>query len=190
MKVRVAPKFVLPLLLTVASGVAGAACVPVVGTVKLAVDATCQIGSQVPAGTQLAGQCFSVQLSLAGLPVATGYAGTTVEPLVSLVPGAGSTLSPAMIPTATATPAPRQIIQTARSAVSLGHGANRTTIYTTDVIVIQPSATSPLPKAVFEQIVIDDTNHVGAYANVRGHLNVLGNSIGQLAPVTGQLCLP
>ena len=30
MKVRVAPKFFLPLLLSVASGVAGAACVPVV----------------------------------------------------------------------------------------------------------------------------------------------------------------
>jgi len=190
MNASLASRLLVPLLLSVGPGLAGAACVPVVGTVRLAVDTACQIGGAVPAGTQLAGECFSVQLALLGFPLATGFAGTTVEPLASLVPGAGATMTPAMIPAPTATPAPRQIIQTARSAVSLGSGSSRTTIYTTDVIVIQPSATSPLPKAVLEQVLIAGTNGQGAYAGISGHLNVLGNSIGQNAPVAGQLCLP
>ena len=58
------------------------------------------------------------------------------------------------------------------------------------MIVMQmvPTAAGLVPGAVTEQIVIRDTDKKGAYANVTGHLTVLGNSIDQNAPVVGQIC--
>lgn len=194
MTTRIAPRLLVSLLLTLASGLAGAACVSVVGTVRLVPEFTsCGVADAAKPEwkdlfTKKPAECFTVQLVLAGFPVATGYAGVTAEPVfVDGGPGATPAMgyTPAMIPDAGG--APRQVIQTARSVVSLGLGSRRTTLYTTDVIVAQPNG-QLLPKVVTEQILISDTNHAGAYANVTGHLNVLGNSIGQLAPVVGQIC--
>jgi hypothetical protein len=133
-------------------------------------------------GPQFTGECFSVQLSLFGLPVGNGYAGLRREPILS---AAGNAATPAFIPNDNSQ-SPRQVIQTARSAVSLGLlPARRTTLYTSDVIVIQPTT-----GAVTEQIVITGTDGRGAYANATGHLTVIGSSIGQSAPVMGSICLP
>lgn len=195
MKLRFIPALALPLLLALASTGAGAACVPVVGAVKLLPDTACTIRTVAQPGTPATlfpGDCFSVQLNLAGFPTATGYAGSTVEPLVSMVPGAPATLAPVAVPAAGAA-LPRQIVQTARTTMYIGQGARRTILYTTDVVVIQPqlSATGQLaPKLTTEQILISGTDGKGAYANVSGHLTVMGSTIGKPAPVAGQLCLP
>ena len=190
MSVRIAPKFLLPLLAAVLPAFAdAAACYPVAGTVRLMPDATCAVQSYV-SGAIFDGQCFSVNLSLLGFPNGSGFAGTTTEPLVGAngVP----TLSPAVIPV-DGQQVPRQIVQTARTAVMLGAGKHRTTLYTTDVIVFQPqfSATGQVTPAVTtEQILIAGTDGKGTYAGAKGHLIVLGNSIGVPAPVTGKICLP
>ena len=195
MSIRMTPKFAIPLLLTLASSVAGAACVPVIGTARLLPDAACTIRTVAQPGTPAAlfgGDCFSVQLNLAGFPTATGYAGNTVEPLASLVPGAPATVAPVAV-TAAGSPLPRQIVQTARSSVMLGNGARRTTLYTTDVVVIQPqlSATGQVvPKLMTEQILISGSDGKGAFANVTGHLNVMGTTVGAISAVAGQVCMP
>ena len=52
MNARVVSRVLAPVVLALISGVAGAACVPVLGSVRLLPDASCQInalGSQVPA---------------------------------------------------------------------------------------------------------------------------------------------
>lgn len=190
MTISFASKILLPLAFTLASGVAGAACVPVIGSVKLQPLASCN--GLAPVGdVPFLGQCFSVQLSLLGFPVATGYAGPTSEPIIGAtgVP----TVMPAVIPVSASLPVPRQSIQTARSAVSLGNGANRTTLYSNDVIVAQLKIGEdgqPVPVAVTEQIMITGSDGKGAYSKVTGNLTVAGNSIGMSAPLTGRLCLP
>lgn len=195
MSVRLTPKFVVPLLLTLASGIASAACVPVIGTARLLPDTACTIRGVAQPGvpaTLFGGDCFSVQVNLAGFPAATGYAGSTIEPMASLVPGAPATVAPVAVP-GEASPLPRQIIQTARTTMWLGHGARRTAIYTTDVVVIQPQLTATgqvVPKLTTEQILISGTDGKGAFANVTGHLNVMGTTIGALSGVTGQICMP
>ena len=75
-------------------------------------------------------------------------------------------------------------MQTARSAITLGSGSRRTTLYSSDVTVIQPDFSSGQlePAAVTEQIIITGTDGQGSWANVTGHLTVAGNSIGQPAP--------
>lgn len=189
MKLSTSAKILASVLIGAVPAFASAACVPVVGTVKLQPDASCAInalGSQVPAYQN---QCFSVALSLLGFPAANGYAGVTAEPLAGL---AGTTATPAAVINP-ATQLPRQSIQTARSAVYIGSGAYRTTLYTNDVIVAQvsykPDGSSVLG-AVTEQILITGTDGKGAYSKVTGNLTVLGNSIGTQANVTGKLCLP
>lgn len=188
-------RIAVSLMLVAASGVASAACVPVIGTVKLVPDSACTIRSVAQPGTSslFGTECFSVTLALAGFPVATGYAGTTYEPLVSLVPGAPATVAPVAIPDASGSPVPRQLIQTARTSMVLGNGSRRTTIYSTDVVVIQPqlSATGTLePKMTTEQILLSGTNGQGAYAGVTGYLTVLGSTVGKPSPVAGQICMP
>lgn len=189
MKLSTSAKILASLLLGALPALASAACVPVVGSVKLLPDASCAInalGSQVPAYQN---QCFSVALSLLGFPAASGYAGVTAEPLAGL---AGTTATPAAVINA-ATQLPRQSIQTARSAVSIGSGAYRTTLFTNDVIVAQVTYNadgSTAVGAVTEQILITGTDGKGAYSKVTGNLTVLGNSIGTSANVTGKLCLP
>lgn len=195
MSIRMTSKIALPLLLTFASSVAGAVCVPVIGTARLLPDAACTIRTVAQPGTPASlfgGDCFSVQLSLAGFPAATGYAGNTIEPMASLVPGAPATVAPVAVP-AVGSPLPRQIVQTARTTMWLGHGARRTAIYTTDVVVIQPqlSATGQVvPKLMTEQILISGSDGKGAFANVSGHLNVMGTTVGAPSAVTGQICMP
>ena len=190
MTISFASKILLPLALTLASGVAGAACVPVIGSVKLQPLASCN--GLAPVGdVPFLGQCFSVQLSLLGFPVATGYAGPTSEPIIGAtgVP----TVMPAVIPVSASLPVPRQSIQTARSVVYIGTGKHRTALYSNDVIVAQVKLAadgSMSTGAVTEQILISGSDGKGAYAKVTGHLNVLGNSIGTSASVTGKLCLP
>lgn len=186
----IAPKLLVPFVLSLAAGTAGAACVQVAGTVKLVPDTSCQIATKV-VGPTYVGTCFSVNLALVGLPAASGYAGVTSEALVGAT-GVG-TASPAVIPSDANPMLPRQIVQTARSALTLGKGAAQTTLYSSDVVVIQPSydATGQMtPAAVSEQIVITGSDNKGAYAKVSGNLTVIGNSIGQTVPVLGKLCLP
>ena len=198
MSTRMAPKILVPLLLTIASSLAGAACVPVVGTVRLTPDFACTINQPgVAEGTAAGlfsaqlGECFSVKLNLAGFPAATGYAGLTNEYLA----GVGSaTKTPAAIPEGALDLRPRQIVQTARSAITLGAGSRKTTIYSTDVIVtvpvLAPTGHVVGAKTMTEQLLISGTDQQGAFANVTGVLHVVGSSLGQPAPVLGQICTP
>lgn len=189
---RIAPKILVPLTVSMVAGTASAACVQAAGTVRLIPDASCQIAVQAPGPTYI-GSCFSVNLSIIGLPAATGYAGVTSEALVG-ANGVG-TASPAVIPSDANPAVPRQIVQTARTAITIGRGSHQTTLYTSDVVVIQPTfdATTGqmgVPAAVSEQIIITGSDNKGAYARVTGNLTVIGNSIGQTVPVMGRLCLP
>lgn len=190
MNIRFASRTLLPLALVLASSVASAACLPVVGSVKLTPLASCT-GLEPVGGVPFLGQCFSVHLSLFGFPAATGYAGPTSEPIIGAngVP----TVTPAFVPVSAAIPVPRQSIQTARSAVVLGKGAQRTTLYSNDVIIAQLQMGAdgvPVPVAVTEQLMITGSDGKGAYAKVTGNLTIAGNSIGAQAPLTGRLCLP
>lgn len=198
MSTRMAPKILVPLLLTIASSLAGAACVPVVGTVRLTPDFACTInqpgvaeGAAAGLFSAQLGECFSVKLNLAGFPAATGYAGLTNEYLAG---AAGMTQTPAAIPQGAMDPRPRQIVQTARSAITLGSGSRKTTIYSTDVIVtlpvLAPTGQVVGAKTMTEQLVISGTDKQGAFANVTGVLHVIGSSLGQAAPVVGQICMP
>lgn len=188
---RITPKILVSLAVGMAAGTAGAACSQVAGSVRLVPDATCQIASKIPGPTYI-GSCFNVQLSLIGLPTGTGYAGVTSEALVG-ANGVG-TASPAVIPSDASPMIPRQLVQTARSAITLGKGGHQTTLYTSDVVVIQPTFDAAgqmgQPAAVSEQIIITGSDNRGAYAKVTGNLTVIGNSIGQTVPVLGKICLP
>lgn len=191
MKTRLVPNILVPLALVLASAAASAACVPVTGVVKLLPLPSCATLAPVN-GVPFLGQCFSVRLNVSGLPMATGYAGPTSEPLVGA--SGAPTATPAMILDSASLPlpVPRQSIQTARSAVTLGQGAHRTTLYSNDVIIAQLALgpNGPVPVAVTEQIVITGSDGKGAYAGVTGSLTVAGNSIGTPAPVSGRLCQP
>lgn len=190
MNIRLASKTLLPLALVLASSVAGAACLPVVGSVKLSPLPSCA-GLEPVGGVPFLGQCFSVQLSLFGFPTATGYGGPTSEPIVGA--NGVSTVTPAFVPVSPSVPVPRQSIQTARTAMALGKGAQRTTLYSNDVIIAQLQMGAdgvPVPVAVTEQIMITGSDGKGAYANVTGNLTIAGNSIGAQAPLSGRLCLP
>lgn len=190
MNFRLATHVAVPLCLALVSGVAGAACTPVAGVVRLTSDALCKVVGESPVKAGFTGQCYSVQLRLGGFPAATGHAGLTSEPVVSMIPNGGGTATPAFVPQAGTLDVPRQLIQTARTVMTLGHRGRATTLYTDDVIVMQmvPTAAGLVPGAVTEQIVIRGTDNKGAYANVTGHLTVLGNSIDQNAAVVGQIC--
>lgn len=176
----------IALTLGILPATAGAGCLPVVGSVTLTPDTACNIAAHVP-GPQYVGQCFSVKLSVLGFPTGYGYAGVTSEPIVGADNAA--TATPAFIPV-DGQPLPRQIIQTARSAIALGTGSRRTMLYSSDVTIIKPDLSSgqPVPEAVTEQIVITGTDGQGYWAGVTGHLVVAGNSIGQPAPLMGQIC--
>ena len=193
---RCAPKVLLALLAATLPALSSAGCFPVAGSVRLLPDPTCAVQSSAP-GVVFTGQCFSVNLALIGFPTGTGYAGTTVEPLAGAngVP----TTTPAVIPVDGQPTLPRQMIQTARSVITLGQAEHRrrestaTTLYTTDVIVFQPKISSTgevTPGATVEQILIAGTDGKGAYAGTTGHLTITGNSIGTPAPVVGRLCMP
>jgi hypothetical protein len=189
---RIAPKILVSLAISMVAGTAGAACNQVAGTVRLLPDASCQIAAQIPGPTYI-GSCFSVHLSIIGLPAASGYAGVTAEPLVG-VNGVG-TAAPAVIPSDFSQAVPRQIVQTARSAITIGKGSSQTTLYTTDVMVVQPTFDATTgqmgnPATVSEQILISGSDNKGAYSKVTGNLTIVGNSIGQSVPVLGKLCLP
>lgn len=194
MTLRRTPKVLLALLTATLPALSNAGCFPVAGSVRLLPDPTCAVQSSV-SGVVFTGQCFSVNLALIGFPAGTGYAGTTVEPL------AGSngvpTLTPAVIPVDGQPTLPRQMIQTARSVITLGHTERRhsaaTKLYTTDVIVFQPKLSSTgdvMPGPTVEQILIAGTDGKGAYAGATGNLTITGNSIGTPAPVVGKICLP
>lgn len=174
------------LSLGVLPATAGAGCLPVVGSVTLTPDPACTIAAHVP-GPQYVGQCFSVKLSILGLPIGNGYAGVTSEPIIGA--DQAVTATPAFVPL-DGQPAPRQIIQTARSAIALGTGSQRTMLYSADVTIIKPDLSSgqPVPEVVTEQIVITGTDGQGYWAGVTGNLVVAGNSIGQPAPVMGKIC--
>lgn len=190
MKRHNAPKTLVSIALALSAGMAAGACQPVVGTVKLQRDSACNVMALI-SGPIFTGECFSVQLSLLGFPLASGFAGLTSEPIVGAngVP----TATPAVIPDSAQSPLPRQIVQTARSVVALGSGSRRTTLYSSDVNVMQPVIGTDGQislGAVTEQILITGSDGLGAYANATGYLSVVGNSVGQSAPVAGKICLP
>lgn len=188
MKRHTLPTMLVPITLALAAGMAAGACLPVAGTVKLQRDRSCNVMARI-SGPIFTGECFSVQLSLLGFPQATGFAGLTSEALLG---ANGVATTPAVIPD-TATQLPRQIVQTARSVVAMGSGSRRTTLYSSDVILMQPvigAGGQVSLGAVTEQILITGSDGQGAYAKVTGYLSVVGNSIGESAPVAGKLCLP
>ena len=167
---------------------ANAGCLNVVGSVELTPDRDCTVSSMVP-GVVFTEECFSVSMSLFGLPLGTGFAGITSETLIdgNGVPG----VTPGIIPQDGQPTVARQIVHTARSAISIGSGAFRTTLFSSDVLVMKPkiSATGQIePDVVTEQIIITGTDGQGLFANATGHLVVLGNSIGQRARVRGEIC--
>lgn len=191
-KARLLAKIVLPIVAAVLPGFANAGCMLAAGTVKLMPDASCKVEAALASsGVVFTHECFSVSLSLVGFPTATGHTGLTAEAVVGA--NNGMAMAPAVIPGASPTDLPRQIIQTARTVLSMGVGARKTTLYSNDVIVIKPVLTHTgqvLPAAVTEQIIISGTDGQGAYANYTGFLSVVGNSIGAAAPVAGKLCTP
>lgn len=185
-------------LVGLAPAVANATCQVVTGSVFLLPDVdsngspACTVSTMIDDAPFAAGQCFSVNLSLFGLPAGRGFAGVThevavgvdenatVSPLTLLEPGETGDTLPGSAPTV------RHQVLTARSAIGIGFGPFRTVVYSTDVIVVHPQdAALPI---VTEQIVISGTDGKGLFKNATGHLTVLGNSIGQSAPVVGQLC--
>jgi len=174
----------IALSLGILPATAGAGCLPVVGSVTLTPDNACTIAAHVP-GPQYIGQCFSVKLSVLGFPTGYGYAGVTSEPVFGADHAA--TVTPAYVPVDGQPAQPRQIIQTARSAIALGTGSRRTILYSSDVTIIKPDV--PVERTVVtEQIIITGTDGQGYWADVTGNLVVTGYSIGQPAPVVGQIC--
>ncbi len=176
-------------LLGLAPCLAQADCSPVSGSVQLAADPQCQVADHFPT-TYFPGQCFTVSLSIFGLPPGRGFAGVSIEPTLG---GDGHvTTTPLAIPEDAAPSVPRQLVQTARSAIAVGWGPFRTTLYSSDVTVVRPSFDAAggigADSIVTEQIVITGTDGKGLFANTTGHLVVLGNSIGQSARVVGELC--
>lgn len=189
MKTPTLVRLLCPLALLASTGLS-AACLPVVGSVKLLPDASCQINLDQTRPSALAGQCYSVSLNLAGLPVGRGFAGVTSGVVssdgISGLPTPAGVLHPGA-------PVPEQSIQTARSQITVGSGSLKTTLYTRDVIVAQlvwgPSGPT-FGEAVTEQIIITGTDQKGLFAKATGYLSVAGNSIGRSAPVSGKICLP
>jgi len=166
--------------------VAHAACQNVTGSVLLVPDGACQVQTQITGAAFDTSQCFSVSLSLFGLPAGRGYAGVTSE--VAVDEDANVSLTPlTLLEGDPASPAVRNQVLTARSAIAVGSGLFKTTLYSTDVIVIRPQGPGGVP-VVTEQIVLSGTDGKGLFRNTTGNLTVLGNSIGQSAPVVGQLC--
>jgi hypothetical protein len=183
-------KFALPLAFALTTAAAQAACIPVTGTVKLLPDATCQIGA-VTGSTGLTGECYTTVLNMLGFSAGHGSSGLTNDPLMGV--DGKITATPAVLPVNAATPIPRQIVQTARSAITIGTGARKTTLYTSDVITVQPKLQADgtmVPVGVTEQISIMGTDGKGALAGVTGTLVVLGYSVGQSTPVVGRICTP
>ncbi|MCB1895019.1 MAG: hypothetical protein H6945_15535 [Zoogloeaceae bacterium] len=190
-------KFMLAAALVgLAPALANATCQTVTGSVFLvpevdsAGNPACTVSTMIDDASFAAGQCFSVNLSLFGLPAGRGFAGVTHELAVGVDDNA--TISPLTLlesgdplPGDTV-PMVRNQVLTARSAIGIGFGPFRTVVYSSDVIVVRPQgAAAPI---VTEQIVISGTDGKGLFRNASGHFAVLGNSIGQSAPVVGQLC--
>ncbi|MCB1957206.1 MAG: hypothetical protein KDG55_16120 [Rhodocyclaceae bacterium] len=165
--------------------VAHAACQNVTGSVLLVPDGACQVQTQITDAAFDTSQCFSVTLSIFGLPIGRGYAGVTNE--VAVDEDLNLSVTPLNLIEGGATPTVRNQIQTARSAIVVGSGLFKTTLYSTDVVVIRPQGPGGAP-VVTEQVVLSGTDGKGLFRNTTGSLVVLGNSIGQSAPVAGQLC--
>ena len=129
--------------------------------------------------------CFTTTLKLLGFGTSTGYSGVTSEPLIGN--GSGTT-TPAYVPADDGV-TPRQQVLTARSWLPINL-TNGTVISTAEVIIIQPDSNSALPpKRVTEQSVITSATG-GLLNNATGGFVITGNSIGQEAPIKGELCLP
>jgi len=189
-------RFAAATLIGLATSAVHADCLPVTGQVQLTPETNCTNAvSMVPGVPQDASQCFAVTLSMLGLPVGRGYAAVTDELMFDTngMPAQTPLVMPEdyLLPGAPA-PLPRQIVQTARSAIAMGRGGLRTVLYSGDITVIRPRFGpdgSPAEPVVTEQIVITGTNEQGLLAGATGHLVVLGNSIGQDARVVGELCI-
>jgi hypothetical protein len=152
---------------------ATAGCLPVIGTVQLTEEATCQVANLYPAGTPFVGapSCYQVTLKLGGLLPAYGHAGVASEAVQSQLPEGGVAASPAAVQ--------GRGLLTARSTFSLGG----TRFYAAEVIVDSNGF-------ITEQSVITGTDGRGLFKNASGGFTVLGNSIGETAQVRGQICTP
>lgn len=175
-------RFALGLVLTTLTSVATAECLPIFGTVQLAPDKKCTVASlydshdptvvflgEVGAPPEQA--CFSVELKLGGILPARGFAGLTAES--SPVPIYQGSFERSLL--------------TARSTFKLG----RTQFYAAEIIIESRNVDDPdTQPIVSEQSIITGTNGRGLYRNASGYFNILGNSIGERARVSGEICTP
>lgn len=171
------------LLSSVALTAQAQTCLPLGGVMKLTPDASCQISHEVTGVAFLGapGTCFAVEVK--GLIPGTGYAGMTVENMLSLVTGglapAPAILNESGLPATTDElnlPETRRLF-TARSAISLSGGH----VYTIDAGVLGFGAAT-------EQLIVAGGD--GKYQNASGIIYTFNNVIGQWSPYQGKLCLP
>ncbi|MCB1906615.1 MAG: hypothetical protein KDH15_04540 [Rhodocyclaceae bacterium] len=169
---------------------AQADCQPVSGAVQLTPGASCEALEGQLQHAHFTGDCFAVTLALDGFPTSRGLAGLTREVTASLEGDVA--LTPLFIPEDSDPSLVRQQILTARSAISIGWGRHRTTVYTSDLINVSRPQFGAAGELVggftTEQVTITHTDGKGPLAGVSGTLAVLGNSIGRGAPVVGELC--
>ncbi len=157
----------------VASSIAAADCMPIMGNIKLTPDAACSVAS-FPGlqGQPFVGECYKFTLKLAGVLPVYGYSGVTSEALTGMYAG-GTTASPASVQE-------NRTLLTARSTLAMAG----TRLYAAEVII---SSTGDL---VTEQSVITGTDGKGQFKNASGGFAILGNSVGQTAQVVGKICTP
>lgn len=156
-------------------------CIPLAGLVKLSPDPNCTVTQHISGVAFLGapGTCFTV--SVTGLLKATGYAGLTLETLISPITGSVAQ-SPVVLNEAGLTPITNEFnlletrrLFTARSVISFASGR----IFTADAGVIGG-------KAGTEQLII--TGGDGLYENASGELYSFNTVIGKWGPFQGKLC--
>lgn len=161
--------------LSIAANIAYAGCLPIAGTVQLTPEppGTCTVAAyyQPDPGFVRGDFCYTVTLKLGGLSSAYGHAGVTSELMTSAVTG-DEAASPV-------TAQNGRDILTARSTFTLAG----TRFYAAEVIIESGGF-------VTEQSIITGTDGRGLLRNADGGFAILGNSIGQPAPVRGQICTP
>ena len=171
----------LALLSAGLTGAQAQTCIPLAGFVKLTPDLTCQVSQHISGTAFLGapGTCFTV--SMIGLLKGSGYAGLTLETLISPITG-GVAHVPAVLNEAGVAPTTNEFnlpetrrVFSARSVLSLPGGR----IFTSDVGVIGAGAAT-------EQLLV--TGGEGVYQNATGAIYSFNNVVGKWGPFQGKLC--
>lgn len=156
-------------------------CIPMVGFVKLTPDLACEVSQHISGAAFLGapGTCFSVAVT--GLLKGSGYAGLTLETLISPITGSVAQ-SPVVLNEGglVATTDEFNLLETrrvftARSVISFPRGR----IFTSDVGVIGAGAGT-------EQLIVIGGD--GIYQNATGALYSFNTVVGQWGPFQGKLC--